>query len=176
MSTESAKSPERAIAQQGQEKFEFYLLSLVFTLLALAIQSATFGTNHWHNALELGGWLLFIVSGLAGLYRLQWVPVARTTIADRNAFQGEIYTMKELQLKGQSELWVLDTQSRQPITDRLANRQKAVDLLDPRITQLERRIGVAYELHTWSFVLGLISVAAARAYDPVMSLATHLRG
>ena len=94
MSSSPPKSTERAIAQQSQEKFEFYLLSLVFTLLALAVQSATFGTNLPKNALELLAWVLFLISGLSGLYRLQWIPVARVSMADKRSLEDEVFRMK----------------------------------------------------------------------------------
>jgi len=174
MPTDSPKSSERAIAQQAQEKFEFYLLSLVFTLLALAIQSATFGANQIKNALELASWLCFLVSGLAGLYRLQWMPVARTTMADTSSIEEEVSQLKKLQLQGQTELLVLGTQTRQPITERLANRSHALSVLNPHIKKLETKVQVGYSVHKWAFILGLVAVIAARAYEPAKALILHI--
>ena len=175
MSSPPPKSTERAIAQQSQEKFEFYVLSLVFTLLALAVQSAAFGSNLPKNALELLAWILFLASGLSGLYRLQWIPVVRTRMADKRSLEDEIFKMKELQLQGQTELVVLDSGRRQPIPERINNRQVGIDALEPAIKRIERRVQSAYEIHKYTFVLGLISVASARGYEPAVALIKYLR-
>ena len=52
MADEQPVSIAHSIAQQTQEKFEFYLLSLVFTLLGLAVQSASFGTYLTKDGLQ----------------------------------------------------------------------------------------------------------------------------
>jgi len=72
---------EREIAQQSQEKFEFYLVGLVFTLLALSIQTAKFGQSNLSDFFELSGWLSLAVSGLSGLWRLEYIPVIREKLA-----------------------------------------------------------------------------------------------
>lgn len=174
MATDS-KSSEHGIAQQAQEKFEFYLLSLVFTLLALAVQTATFGANHVKNSLELSCWLRFLVSGLAGLYRLQWVPVARSTMADTRSIEEEVLKLKELQLQGRTEVLLLETQMRQPINERLMNSLHAVSVLSPHIKRLEMKVQVGYEIHKWGFVLGLLAVITARSYEPTLALIAYVR-
>ena len=64
-----------AKAMDIQEKYELYLVSLTFTLLALSVQSASFGTHPIGDAFELLGWLLLLISGITGLLRLEQVPV-----------------------------------------------------------------------------------------------------
>jgi len=174
MSSPPPKSTERAIAQQSQEKFEFYLLSLVFTLLALAVQSATFGAILPKNGLELLAWLLFLISGLSGLYRLEWIPVARASMADKRSLEEEVFKMKELQLQGQSELLVLDTGKRQSIAERMENRKLGIDALEQKIRRIEGRVQAAYEIHKYTFVIGLISVACARGYEPAVALIQYI--
>lgn len=174
MTDAPARSSENAIAQQTQEKFEFYLLSLVFTLLALAIQTASFGTSLLKNALELSGWLCLLVSGLAGLWRLQWVPVVRVQMAERTSIENEIFKLKELQLQGQVDLVVLESGTRQPIAERLAHRNAALASFDPVIAKQERRIFVAYDIHIYGFVLALLLAIASRGFEPGLAIAKHL--
>ena len=176
MTTESPTSQERSIAQQGQEKFEFYLLSLVFTLLALAVQTAVFGAGYLKNAIELTGWIAFTISGVIGLYRLQWIPVARNVMADLRFLESEIFELQKLQLSGESELLIVGTNQRQQIEERIGHRQSGVDEIKPKLESLERKIRVCYVIHTWAFVFGLAFIIAARALDPIRAIVAHIRG
>ena len=166
MSDDSPKSVERAIAQQTQEKFRLYLLSLVFTLLALSVQTAKFGTSNFADGCEIVGWLSLLLSGFAGLSHLEWTPNVRVKLATRSDLQEEIYKLKTLLLQGQRELHVLDSDSRQAIPDRIQNRENAVTILDPHIASLERWSDVKYDLHKYGFALGITLVALSRAFEP----------
>lgn len=95
---------EREIAQQSQEKFEFYLIGLVFTLLVLSIQTAKFGQSNLSNFFELSGWVSLAVSGLFGLSRLEYIPVIRDKIATKYEFEEKLAELRELQLKGVEEV------------------------------------------------------------------------
>lgn len=174
MSDAPPKTNEHAIAQQTQEKFELYLLSLVFTLLALAIQTAIFGPSIAKSILELFAWLCLLISGLAGLWRLQWVPVHRVQMANRRSIEGEIFKLKELQIQGQTELLVLESGTRQPISERLVHRNAAVASYYPLLAKQERRIFIAYNIHQYSFVLGLIAAIMARGFEPGLAVAKYL--
>ena len=72
---------EREVAAQAQEKFHFYLVGLVFTLLALSVQTEKFVGPALDDALEVGGWIALLCSGIAGLWRLEYVPVIRQKFA-----------------------------------------------------------------------------------------------
>lgn len=175
MSDQSPKVNENAIAQQTQEKFEFYLLSLVFTLLALSVQTAKFGDLVVANALELLGWLFLFVSGLAGLSRMEWTPVIRIKGAQKQGFEDSIFKLKELQLQGQTELHVLEGNYKQPIPDRIKNHEDAINVLEPYIKGLEQKHYFKYYLHIYGLALGLLFVMCARAYSPAISVLQSLR-
>ena len=59
---------DRAIAQQTQEKFQFYFLALTFTLLAAAIQTSQFGRSTVEDVLELAGWIGLLAAGIVALW------------------------------------------------------------------------------------------------------------
>jgi NhaP-type Na+/H+ or K+/H+ antiporter len=63
---------DRESAQGVQEKFEFYFLSLIFTILALTIQTAKFGRSGAEDVLELSGWVCLLIAGVVGLWKMEW--------------------------------------------------------------------------------------------------------
>lgn len=74
-----------AKAMDIQEKFELYLVSLTFTLLALSVQTASFGKYPTADVLEILGWALLLISGIIGIFRLQYVPVVLRYYAAKEA-------------------------------------------------------------------------------------------
>ncbi len=62
-------------AEDLQAKFELYVVSLTFTLLAFSVQTTTFGEHLVSNILVLLGWLLLLISGITGIIRLYHIPV-----------------------------------------------------------------------------------------------------
>lgn len=175
MAEQNPNQSERGVARQTQEKFEFYLLSLVFTLLALSIQTAKFGIAVPADVLELVGWFLLLISGVAGLWRMEWIPIIRLKLAQKSEFVDEIFKLKEVQLQGQQEILVMKDGSRQPIPQRIENRENAVKILNPYIEKLERHSNIKYVLHRYGFLLGIISIACARAYVPTFALFEALK-
>ncbi|RKY83803.1 hypothetical protein DRQ11_12530 [candidate division KSB1 bacterium] len=162
---------EREIAQQSQEKFEFYLVGLVFTLLALSIQTAKFGQSNLSDFFELSGWLSLAVSGLSGLWRLEYIPVIREKLATKDEFAEKLSELRELELKGVQELFVLESNSKQTINDRLSEYERGVAVLDPVITKLEKHGYVKYQIHRYTFVAGVVLLIIARAYIPIKQIA-----
>jgi hypothetical protein len=62
-------------AQEVHHKLEFYLVALAFTVAAFAMQTGNFSGNRLGDTAEVSSWLLFTLSGLVGLWRLEYVPV-----------------------------------------------------------------------------------------------------
>ena len=165
---------EREIAHNTQEKFEFYLISLVFTLLALSIQTAKLGAFIFSDVMELIGWFSLLISGVAGLWRLEYVPVERIKQVQKNEFEDRIYSLQELQLKGEEEIYVLEAGGKQGIQEHIKNFQKAIEILDPVIEDIERRNLKKYTTHRYLFVVGIGALIISRAYGPAVGIVKGL--
>jgi hypothetical protein len=66
-------------AQEVHHKLEFYLVALAFTTAAFATQTGKFSGNILGDLSEISSWLLLVLSGLIGLWRLERIPVAYRT-------------------------------------------------------------------------------------------------
>jgi hypothetical protein len=163
-------SSEREIAQRSQEKFEFYLVGLVFTLLALSIQTAKFSHSNLSETFEILGWFSLAVSGLIGLWRLEYIPVIRTKLAIKAEFDEKIDELRELKLKGVKELFVLETHSNQTIEERISEYQKGVTVLDPVIIKLEKHGYIKYQIHRYTFFVGVFLLMFSRSYIPMKKI------
>ncbi len=161
---------ERELAHNTQEKFEFYILSLVFTLLALSIQTSKFGEFAVGDVFELLGWFCLLVSGIAGLWRLEFVPVERMKMVQKEEFENKIFELKQLQMKGVDQVFVLETNSNESIPDRIQSFQEAVDALGPLIKRLGRSNLRKYYVHRYLFVAALACLLVSRSYGPTTNL------
>ena len=68
------KSNQDMAASIGSQ-FDFYLVALTFTILAFSLQTGTFNRHGFRDFLEAASWLAFLVSGICGLWRLEYIPV-----------------------------------------------------------------------------------------------------
>ena len=166
---------EREIAQKTQEKFEFYLISLVFTLLALSIQTSKFGVSAIADSFELIGWLSLLVSGVSGLWRIEYLSVERMKLNYKDELQNQIYNCNEIKLKGATEIYVLEDEKDQPIEERIKNLNEGIKALNPVIKKLERHNNIKYKTHRVSFLLGVISIIVARGYIPAGNVFAQIK-
>jgi hypothetical protein len=168
--SEKSASSDVEYARQLQEKFELYLLGLIFTLLALAIQTAKFGTDDIADALEIAGWIFLLASGLIGLWRIEWVPVTLQNHSELVKIKNELAQLKQAQAEGYMQIPVEDQEAPANVAELIADRKAAIETLEANVESLDGGIRRKYLAHKWSFVIGLILVVAARAYAPVQAL------
>jgi hypothetical protein len=60
----------RKLAIDLRQKYELYFVSLIFTLAAASVQSATPGLPRWRMPIEVAGWVLLLAAGTVGLWRI----------------------------------------------------------------------------------------------------------
>jgi len=63
-------------AQDVHHRFEFYLVAVAFTTAAFAIQTGRFSGFIIGDGAETLSWMLLVGSGILGLLRLEYIPVA----------------------------------------------------------------------------------------------------
>ena len=158
------------VAHQTQEKFEFYLISLVFTLLALSVQTAKFGDNIIPVIFELSGWLFLLTSGLFGLWRIEYLSIERVKLVKLDELHDQINEVKRLMLSGQEGAYVLSTSENQPLEERIKNLEEGVVLLTPLTKKLETKNTIKYNVHKFTFVFGVIFLVASRGAEPFVKI------
>jgi hypothetical protein len=86
----------RRLGLELRHKFEIYFVTLIFTLLALAIQTYKKFTVSFVNYLEIIGWCSLLIAGLLGLYSVSrlWLKEVGVAEVEFRRFHGE--TVKQL--------------------------------------------------------------------------------
>ncbi|MGC2970457.1 hypothetical protein [Paraburkholderia aspalathi] len=157
-------------SRELQEKFELYLLALIFTILGLAIQTAKFGASHAADVLEIVGWVSLVLSGMVGLSRLEWVPVALKSGHQLQILRQGRQQLADLADGGVQHIPVEDEPEPVDVQTLLTSRDEGIERAQAFIDRIDRRVRVKYDIHKWTFVFGLILLVAARAYVPVVGM------
>ena len=165
---------EREIAQRTQEKFEFYIISLVFTLLALSIQTAEFGVSIISDSFELLGWGLLLVSGIAGVWRLEYISLERVKYCLKQEYEDKIIDLKKSLLQGQTTIHVLETNTDELIPERIEAYKKYITALKPVIEKIVKNNFTKYTVHRYTFIAGLLFLLLSRGYIPARNIIEQL--
>lgn len=165
---------EYEIAHQSQEKFQFYGVALVFTILGLSIQTASF-EGHWiARVCELISWVLLLTSGLFGLSHLEWNPVIRTQMAKKDELDEKARRLEEGKYQGVKVVHVAEKKQNVPIDERIGEYEAFLGKLDSQISRLDRKADIKYQFFKWGFFLGLLALASGRAINPIIGIIKEL--
>ena len=147
------------ISIETQKKFEFYFLALVFTILGLSIQTSQFSTRI-QTVFEIGAWLAFLASGLAGLSRMEWIPIAYKHYSERAK-------EKLHSIEAKTGRPFINGTGQQLSKEEIANyAQKADERITERtkiMNKIETDVKIKYRIHKWGFVAGLVLLVISRA-------------
>jgi hypothetical protein len=161
---------EYSVAQQTQEKFQFYFLALVFTLLAAAIQTASFQRSKAESVFELLGWAGLLFAGLLGLWKMEWSAPIRMQMSRRDEVQQGLNGLKQQKVQGIVEVLVLESGQMQNIDDRIANYEDVLHKVQNQLVTLEKGDALKYSFGKYLFVFGLICLMASRSAAAVVDL------
>ena len=166
---------ERAVAHQSQEKFQFYGVALVFTILGLSIQTATFDGHVVARIFELLSWLMLLISGLSGLSHLEWNPVIRIQMVRKDEFETKANQLATQRNQGIQQVNVLQANKVVPIDERISEYESYIEKLDAQVTKLDSKAEIKYKVFKWSFAIGIVLLAAGRSITPLMGIINELR-
>lgn len=158
------------LAQQTQEKFYFYMTALVFTLLGLSIQTASFGSSNIANLLELSGWVSFLMSGLAALYRLELVPNVYESVDALNKLKKQKSDVLHSKNEGREDVFIIEENKSEKIGKYITELDKQIEILEAHIKAVKKSIEHRYIFHRWSFIAGLILIIFSRSYAPIAKI------
>jgi hypothetical protein len=82
------ENPNWDRATEIQIKFPLYFVGLVFTMLALAVQTTKIGTIPAVNVTELTSWCFLLASGVSGLLHIYY-------LGELHKYESNIYCLKE---------------------------------------------------------------------------------
>ena len=159
----SNENPNITISRELSQKFELYFIALVFTILGLSIQTSSI-TNHWYQyVFEILSWFFLLVSGLFGLSRLEWMPVAYRQYGASDIEKNNLNKLNQ----GLAGRMMIDENGKKFTEDELLKlKQELSDQIVKRgneIEKVDKKTGIAYQIHKWAFVAGIISLFISRS-------------
>ncbi|SRR6266851_1480176 len=170
MATEPANPSNTAIAQRTQEKFDAYLLGLIFTILGLSIQTAKFGSAPTADAFEVISWVLFLVAGLAGLSRFEWTSEVYRLYGIQDEKEEAKRALQKAKLEGLKQVFVAPLNRSVPVDQYIEEASQSVATVKGRVDPLVRRSIRKYRVMKYGFVAGLLALMVARALVPIRGI------
>jgi len=161
MESQNKENPNIDLAIQAKQKFEFYFLALVFTILGLSIQTSTI-TGSWQGFFEIASLVMLLVSGIAGLSRLEGVSHA--------------YELRGLQQEGKNKLEILnmglgdrtvlhpsgEQRTEKELTEEISRGGQYVLELGEKENKVIKQLVWKYSTHKWCFVAGICLLLISR--------------
>lgn len=163
------ENPNIDIAIQVQRKFEFYLVALVFTILGLSVQTSTI-TGQWQCFFEIASLVMLLVSGLAGLSRLEWTSVAHKHAGWLQKEENVLKIFNEglrgrIVLGPSGERW-----SMEKLTEEKTQQQEHISKRKNEKEMVEKQLEWKYSIHKWCFAAGVCLLLISRIIVSVNKL------
>jgi hypothetical protein len=165
------------IAIELRAKFEFYLLALAFSILGLSIQTAEFGTYLAADAFELVGWMALFSSGLIGILRGEWVPVAYDIESKKTQLaRQQSKVLEDLQRGVQVQIPFIEGGKATVLAGEqaVAKLGQTVSTLEQQWNATDGKIRRRYSAMRTAFMIGIGCLLVARGMPPALSIAERL--
>jgi len=148
------------IAYRVQERLNFYLVALTFTVLGLSVQTSRFGRGTGSDAFELLGWVALLISGLIGVRRLERMPHVFRLFALRS---DPLTVLDEAHIE-------LATQEGKSPEDPQSGLRELMRKLNARIDEMQKEGRTKYRNQRYFLIAGLVALMVARGLPPLVNL------
>ena len=167
--SESAKS-----AVDIQAKFELYFVTLVFTLLGLAIQTSKPAANSYLAFSELLSWILLLSTGLIGMYRIVRIPMILNVFAEINRTENSLQELQNHSLTNSTQHIQTDV-GIVPIADVISNREVKINSLEKQKNSINNLLTKLFKMQWYFFIFSLILLIVSRGNEQLYLLWNTLR-
>ncbi len=167
--SESAKA-----AVDIQAKFELYFVTLVFTLLGLAIQTSKPAVNTYLAFGELLSWILLLSAGLIGMYRIVRIPMILNVFAEINRTENLLQELQKHSHTNSAQHIQTDV-GIVPISDVISNRELEVNALEKQKKSINNALIKLFEIQWYLFIFSLIFLILSRGNEQFYLLWNAMR-
>ena len=144
-------------------KFDFYFIALIFTVLGLTVQTASFGNEWGQYVFEILAWASLATSGFAALSRLEYLPVA---YKNQGYLQTESHHLKTVERGLEGEPIVKSEMGEDWSPEELVSAKKELEThigeRKMRIERIEKRCALKYRIQRIGFMTGIICLIISR--------------
>lgn len=158
------------IGYLAQEKFDFYVVALAFTVLGLAIQTAHFGGRPLSDVLELLGWSGLMTSGIGGLFRLQHQPHVYQFMGLQANQESRLAGLRKAREQGTTVIRTLDTSKTIDIETLITKDEETLNKIETKVKEIQAKAGIGYRVQSVGLIAGLLALMAARGLGPLFAL------
>lgn len=158
------------LGQQVQTKFHFYMVSLVFTILGLAVETAKFGGPRAAGIFELFAWFCLFISGVIALFRFEAVPQLYQIFEAHNDLESEKARILGYIRDGHHTVHDQRQGKDIPIVDYGNHLEVKLLKVTELETALQDRANWLYHVHRWLFVIGVGSLVMSRGFGFILQL------
>jgi hypothetical protein len=162
--SDSASLQNTLASMRAREKLDLYQIGLIFTLLGLSVQTATFGRPIVADILELTGWIALLLAGLVGLWRAERIPEVYRMAGEQAALMEFVSDAEERRAHGDKTVHLTDTQTVVPIDAYIAKGRQSIKVMEEGIKPEKKRTVIAYRVMKAAFVTGILAMIGSRGY------------
>jgi hypothetical protein len=176
MNANNAVEKNIEIAIQYQEKFEFYIVGLTFTILGLSVQTAKFTGSSFAQAAELLSWICLFITGIGGLSRIQNTPQLYKLFSLKSDYEIRGAKTRELRAQGLSEVMVLEDMTNISTDQYISQADSSIEVLNAQIKKIQENEKRKYKIIRTTLLLGFGLLIIARGIDQATNLIAAITG
>jgi hypothetical protein len=159
-----------AHAKRLESQFQFYVISLIFTLLAASVQTAKFGQSTFQDVTEVLAWFFLLGSGLLALSYAEWSPIIHRQLGTKREFSNNLKEAIALRNRTSTSALITRTHANTMSDEAILRDGEFVKELDEKARILGAKAQVKYNAAKYLFTAGLILIVASRSAATVVSI------